>query len=451
MFHGGPPFEDREDAGRKLAERLSRYRDERPVVFALPRGGVPVAYEISRSLGVPLEVLVARKLGAPGQPEFGIGAVAPDGVRVLNEEVVRRLGIPEEYIERITDRETAEVERRLKHFRGDRPEPDVRGRTTILVDDGLATGVTARAAIEALRRRRPRRLVLAAPVCAAQTAELLAPEVDELVCLEAPPDLGAIGFWYRDFAQTPDEEVIELLERARRTERGAATATQPVEEPVEERPAKIPVGQVELEGNLGVPEGARGVVLFAHGSGSGRNSPRNRYVAGVLREAGLATLLMDLLTTEEEEADLRTGHLRFDIGLLAQRLAGATDWLTENPLTRNLRIGYFGASTGAGAALVAAAKRQEAVGAVVSRGGRPDLAGDALPLVKASTLLIVGGDDVPVIGMNREAFARISAQKRLEIIPGATHLFEEPGTLEEVARLAAGWFVRHLPADAAAD
>ncbi len=449
MFYGGPPFEDREDAGRKLAERLSRYRDERPVVFALPRGGVPVGYEISRSLGVPLEVLVARKLGAPGQPEFGIGAVAPDGVRVLNEEVVRRIGIPDEYIERITERETAEVERRLKHFRGDRPEPDVRGRTTILVDDGLATGVTARAAIEALRRRQPRRLVLAAPVCAAQTAELLAPEVDELVCLEAPPDLGAIGFWYRDFAQTPDEEVIELLERARRTERGAAAPEEPRLAP--ERQVKIPVGPLELEGNLDVPEGARGIVLFAHGSGSGRNSPRNRYVAGVLREAGLATLLMDLLTTEEEEADLRTGHLRFDIGLLAQRLAGATDWLTENPLTRNLRIGYFGASTGAGAALVAAAKRQEAVGAVVSRGGRPDLAGDALPLVRAPTLLIIGGDDVPVIRMNREAFARISAQKRLEIIPGATHLFEEPGTLEEVARLAAVWFVRHLPADAAAD
>jgi putative phosphoribosyl transferase len=435
MFQGGPPFEDREDAGRRLAERLSRYRDERPVVFALPRGGVPVAYEISRSLGVPLEVLVARKLGAPGQPEFGIGAVAPDGVRVLNEEVVRRLGIPEEYIERITQRETAEVERRIRYFRGDRPVPGVRGRTVILVDDGLATGVTARAAIKALRRQEPRRLVLAAPVCAAQTAELLAPEVDELVCLEAPADLGAIGFWYRDFAQTPDEEVVELLERARR----------------EERPVKITADTFELDGNLSVPEGARGVVLFAHGSGSGRNSPRNRHVAGVLREAGLATLLMDLLTTDEEEADLRTGHLRFDIGLLAQRLTAATDWLMENPDTQNLRIGYFGASTGAGAALVAAAQRPEAVGAVVSRGGRPDLAGDALPLLKAPTLLIVGGNDVPVIGMNQEALEQLSAVKRLEIIPGATHLFEEPGTLEEVARLAAGWFVRHLPPDAATD
>ena len=213
---------------------------------------------------------------------------------------------------------------------------------------------------------------------------------------------------------------------------------------MEDSPVRVSAGPVELEGNLSVPEGARSAVLFAHGSGSGRHSPRNRYVARVLREAGLATLLIDLLTPEEEEVDLRTGHLRFDIGLLADRLAGATNWLMENPGTSNLRIGYFGASTGAGAALVAAAERPEAVGAIVSRGGRPDLAGDALPLVKAPTLLIVGGDDVPVIAMNEEAFAQMHAEKELKIVPGATHLFEEPGALEEVARLAAGWFTGHL-------
>ncbi|MDQ3793828.1 MAG: phosphoribosyltransferase, partial [Actinomycetota bacterium] len=167
MLWGGPPFEDREDAGRRLAARLERYRDERPVVFALPRGGVPVGFEISRSLGVPLEVFVARKLGAPGQPEFGIGAVAPGGVRVLNADVAGRLGIPDDYVEEVTRRETAEVERRMRLFRGDRPEPEVRGRTVILVDDGLATGVTARAAVEALRRLGPGRLILASPVCAA--------------------------------------------------------------------------------------------------------------------------------------------------------------------------------------------------------------------------------------------------------------------------------------------
>ena len=207
---------------------------------------------------------------------------------------------------------------------------------------------------------------------------------------------------------------------------------------------RVSAGPVELEGNLGMPQGVRGVVLFAHGSGSGRYSPRNRYVARVLREAGLATLLIDLLTAEEEEVDLRTRHLRFDIGLLAERLVGATGWLRNEPDTRNLKIGYFGASTGAGAVLVAAAERPDEVGAVVSRGGRPDLAGEALSRVEAPTLLIVGGSDVPVIGMNEEALGRMHVEKRLEIVPGATHLFEEAGALEEVARLAAAWFRRYL-------
>ena len=190
------------------------------MVFGLPRGGVPVGYEISRALGAPLEVFVSRKLGAPDQPEFGIGAVAAGGVRILNTDVIRRLGIPDEYVERITAQEVAEVNRRLRFFRGGRPEPEVGGRTAILVDDGLATGVTARAAVEALRLRKPQRLVLAAPVCAAQTAKLFESRVDELVCLAAPSDLGAIGLWYKNFEQTTDEEVVQLLEKAR-DERGA--------------------------------------------------------------------------------------------------------------------------------------------------------------------------------------------------------------------------------------
>ena len=213
---------------------------------------------------------------------------------------------------------------------------------------------------------------------------------------------------------------------------------------MQEREVRVSAGPVTLEGSLGIPNSAGGVVLFAHGSGSGRHSPRNRYVARVLREANLATLVIDLLTEDEEEVDLRTTRLRFDIGLLARRLLGATDWLVQNPDSEQLRIGYFGASTGAGAALVAAAERPDEVGAIVSRGGRPDLAGDALPLVKAPTLLIVGGNDEPVIGMNEEALARMRAVKRLQIVPGASHLFEEPGALEEVARLATVWFARHL-------
>ena len=220
------------------------------------------------------------------------------------------------------------------------------------------------------------------------------------------------------------------------------------EQSVEERLVRVKAGSATIEGNLNLPEGARAVVLFAHGSGSSRFSSRNRYVARMLNEAKLATLLIDLLTPEEEAIDQRTAHLRFDIRLLAGRLVSATDWLTQNVDTRHLSIGYFGASTGAAAALVAAAERPEVVHAVVSRGGRPDLAGAALPRVRAPTLLIVGGDDVQVIELNRAALALLRCEKRLVIIPGASHLFEEPGALDEVARLAREWFRQHLIPDA---
>jgi putative phosphoribosyl transferase len=215
MHLGEAPFRDREEAGQQLAERLTPYRDENPIVLALPRGGVPVGYELARALGAPLDVLVARKLGAPHQPELGIGAVAPGGVQVVDEELLLWLDVPEEQLESMAREETAEVEHRMRLFRGERPEPEVRDSTVILVDDGIATGVTARAAIEYLLRQEPRRLVLAAPVCAAETAEALRYEVDELICLEVPPDLRAIGFWYQNFEQISDEEVVRILERAR--------------------------------------------------------------------------------------------------------------------------------------------------------------------------------------------------------------------------------------------
>jgi putative phosphoribosyl transferase len=207
---------------------------------------------------------------------------------------------------------------------------------------------------------------------------------------------------------------------------------------------RVNAAGAELEGDLSVPRGAAALILFAHGSGSSRWSPRNRKVAQILREGGLATLLIDLLTAEEEQVDLATAELRFNIGLLAERLAGAADWLRANRETSGLRIGFFGASTGAGAALVAAAARPEAAEAIVSRGGRPDLAGDALEYVRAPTLLLVGALDAPVIHLNREAFNRLHCEKRLEIIPNASHLFEEAGALEKVAQLAREWFQLHL-------
>ncbi|MPZ87328.1 MAG: hypothetical protein GEU81_04465 [Nitriliruptorales bacterium] len=207
---------------------------------------------------------------------------------------------------------------------------------------------------------------------------------------------------------------------------------------------RLPAGDVALDADLSIPEGAGGIVVFAHGSGSGRHSPRNRQVAAVLQGVGLATLLVDLLTAEEERIDERTRHLRFDLDLLARRLVATADWLDAQPHTAHLALGYFGASTGAGAALIAAAQRPERVAAVVSRGGRPDLAERALPLARAPTLLIVGSEDHPVIPLNREAMAQLPGPTRLELIPGATHLFSEQGALDQVAGLAADWFTRHL-------
>ena len=207
---------------------------------------------------------------------------------------------------------------------------------------------------------------------------------------------------------------------------------------------RVRIREVTLEGNLTIPEAAIAIVVFAHGSGSSRYSTRNRHVAGMLSEAGLATLLFDLLTPEEERIDARTRELRFDIELLAARLTGAIDWVGSQASTQDLRIGLFGASTGAAAALITAACRPDAVGAVVSRGGRPDLAGDALPRVRAPTLLIVGGEDRQVIVLNRQAGEAMLVENQLEIITGATHLFEEPGRLDEAARLACAWIIRHL-------
>lgn len=211
-----------------------------------------------------------------------------------------------------------------------------------------------------------------------------------------------------------------------------------------DRLVEISTDSITLEGNLGIPEGAEGIAVFVHGSGSSRMSPRNQFVAGSLRRGGLATLLFDLLSKEEEKIDIHTRQLRFDIDLLTRRVLGAIQWIADNPDTKDLRIGYFGSSTGAAAALIASVELPGTVGAVVSRGGRPDLAMSVLARVKAPTLFIVGGNDRPVIDLNRRALEKMSAEKKLEIVPNAGHLFEEPGTLEQVVGLAGEWFGRYL-------
>ncbi len=415
-----------------MAKALESLRDEDPVVLALPRGGIPVATEVARTLGAPLDVIIVRKLGLPFQPELGFGAIGEGGIRLFDRGLVLRAHLTDRDVAQVVAREQRELDRRVRLYRGQRPPRDVVGRTVVIVDDGLATGGTARVAVQVVRAMGARRIVLAVPVAPLETVRELEAEADQVVCLVTPTPFYGVGQWYEDFRQTSDREVIELLRRAGTD---GTTEVTPAS-PGELSDIKIPVGQIALEGSLVVPPGASGVVLFAHGSGSSRHSPRNQRTAASLRSCGFGTLLFDLLTFPES-SDRRNV---FDIELLAGRLLAATRWLRNRTEIGVLPLGYFGASTGGGAALWAAAEPGNDVSAVVSRGGRPDLAGSRLPDVRCPTLLIVGGADADVIELNRSAAGSLRCPWRLAVIPGATHLFEEPGALEEVDRLAAQWF-----------
>jgi putative phosphoribosyl transferase len=426
------PFVNRVDAGRRLADRLLPLRGANVVVLGLPRGGVPVAAEVARALDAPLDVILVRKLGVPMQRELAMGAIGERGVRIVNNDVVRAARVTTDQWSAVEALERAELERRARGYRGDRPPVELAGRTAVLVDDGIATGSTARAACQVARTLGAKRVVLAVPVAAASTIEALKPIADEIVCLEMPRHFMAVGHWYDDFSPTTDDDVVAILGH----DGGVAPTTTSTTE------VEVTAGSVRLAGSLAVPENAKGVVVFAHGSGSSRHSPRNQFVADVLNRAGLATLLFDLLTPIEE----RDRSNVFDIGLLGERLVAVTRWLRANPATRALDVAYFGASTGAGAALWAAAEPGLDIAAVVSRGGRPDLAGARLADVLAPTLLIVGGDDHQVLALNRSAAARLRCENRVAIVPGATHVFEEPGTLQVAAELARDWFTQHLAA-----
>lgn len=434
-------FADRVDAGRQLASLLGALKGEDAVVLGLPRGGVPVAFEVAEALDLPLDVIVVRKLGVPFQPELAMGAIGEGGIRFLNDELVGRARVTAEEIARIEQRERAVLDDRVARFRRGRDRLDLSDRVAVIVDDGIATGATARVACRVARQLGAARVVLAVPVAAPETLREIT-EADEVVYVDAPMGFYAVGAHYRDFSPTTDDEVGVLLDRAGRRLRAGAPATAAPRDSDEE--VAIPAAGATIEGHLHVPQGASGVVVFAHGSGSSRHSPRNRYVAEVLQEAGLGTLLIDLLTAQEERDRANV----FDIELLAERLNAATAWLAQRPDTKSCRIGYFGASTGAGAALWAAAEPGAAVAAVVSRGGRPDLAAPRLADVQAPTLLIVGGRDDVVLELNRRAQALLeNCESQLAVVTGATHLFEEPGTLAEAATLARDWFTRHLGSD----
>ncbi len=443
-------FTDRREAGRKLAERLEHLRPTDPVVLALPRGGVPVAYEVARKLDAPLDVILVRKLGAPLRPEYGVGAIAEGGVKIVDRRALAALGLERSDLNAIIAYEQEELERRQRLYRGDRPPISLARRTVILVDDGVATGGTAVAAARAARQRGAARVVLAVPVGPPGAERRFTGVVDEFICLETPLGFFAVGAYYRDFGQTSDAEVRELLAAALERSDDRATAAVASDPPranggldwtqLRRDAISISAAGVHLDGDLRLPPNPGGLVIFAHGSGSSRLSPRNLQVASALNASGLATLLFDLLT--DSEAVQRENV--FDVALLAGRLVAATRWAHGDSDVGELPVGYFGASTGAAAALCAAAELGDDIRAVVSRGGRPDLAGSCLAEVLAPTLLIVGGNDSAVLGLNEVAARHMTCLHEIEVVSGATHLFEEPGALEQVTQLASDWFATHL-------
>ena len=425
-------FRDRVDAGRQLALRLTHLRRSRPVVVGLPRGGVAVAAQVARQLRAPLDVIVVRKLGAPQNPEVAMGALGEGGVLVINDDVVRRANANERAVRAVQAREQEELDRRVLRFRGGRPGMSSAGRLVIVVDDGVATGATARAACQVARAAGASRVVLAVPVVAPDVLPSLLAVAAEVVYVDAPASLYAVGQWYDDFRQVDDWEVVELLDQAA----GELEPHVRIDLTQRELDVVAETSDAALPGHLTVPAGAQETVVFAHGEGSDRLSSRNGYVAGVLNQAGLGTLLVDLVTAGGEAQ-------ASDVAFLARRLSEVTRWLRRAGLGPD-RVGYFGASTGAAAALWAAAEPYADIAAVVSRGGRPDLALPRLAGVRAPTLLVVGAEDRAVLELNRSAMAHLGSDAQLAVVPGAGHLFGEPGALAQAAALAREWFLEHL-------
>jgi putative phosphoribosyl transferase len=445
-------FLDRRDAGLQLAAELMPFAVEHPVIVALPRGGLPVASEVARALHAPLEILAVRKIGAPGNPELAVGAVAEDGTGVLDPRSADMLGMTDSLLEATLERESHELRRRVARYREGHAPLALHGRTAIIVDDGMATGMTDLAAVRAVRKQGATRVIVAVPVGSGEAIAMLEADADTVICLTVPRRLYGVGMWYEDFTPVGDEEVLALLDAARCTGAAAgASAAQEADSPPApplsareasptEKELAFELGQLSLPANLILPPGARALVVFAHGSGSSRASPRNRAVARALATAGLASLRFDLLSAHEAERR----ELAFDVPLLGGRLEEVTRQAGALEGLGGLALGYFGASTGAAAALSAAARLGGAVGAVVSRGGRPDLAGEDLERVTAPTLLIVGARDRQVLELNRSAAERLRCEHELAIVEGAGHLFEEPGAMERVATFAIDWFQRHL-------
>jgi putative phosphoribosyl transferase len=460
-----PIFRDRADAGRRLARPLARYAaDPDVVVVGLARGGVPVAYEVAAGLGVTLAVLAVRRIGVPGMEEVALGAIAEGSRRFVPNAVLQYIGVPLDLVERLTAGERVELDRQASLFRTARAFPDLRGRTVVLVDDGLATGATLRAAVRSVRNAQPKRVVVAVPVASRWAADELRPEVDELIVLFTPLGFELIEPWYRDYRPVTDDAVLSLLAGPLRrvsmtvrdiSERLGRALGGPTAQPRDdERPVVIPVADGMAVGALGMPpwpaasagprrsHHVRGLVILAHAAAGGRNNYRERYLAGRLRLSGYATLRLDLATKATQPAVDGSTSLGTDVDRLAARLATVCDWAVQAKILGAHRISLIGSGLGGAVALIAAAHRPRGISSVVVRSARVDLAEHALATVQAPVLLIVGGGDRQTLVANAEARRKLSRGARLLPMPHAGQTFDEPGALGALGEQVVSWLDR---------
>ncbi|MBR8741477.1 phosphoribosyltransferase family protein [Nocardiopsis sp. MG754419] len=416
------PFTDRSEAGRRLAERVRPHALDDPIVLALPRGGVPVGAELARVLGAEFDVLMVRKIGLPGQPEAGVGAITEDGRVLYDDLALARMKIPRQALSDTVASERDELDRRRRIYRGERSVPRIAGRDCVVVDDGAATGGTARAALRMVRQAGPARLVLAVPVASPEALEALRGEADAVVVISAPDNFRAVGEWYRDFEQLSDGHVTAILSEAEQARRGPDIA----------RGVRIRAGRVYLDGDLTMPTELRGVVVMAFGRG--RGDPRRRAIASSLRRAGYATLLLDLLTEGTDE----------ETQVLGERLSAAVTWLRRATDAAGEPLGIMGSGAAAPAALVTAADLPQDVASVVVHGGRVDLAESALGRVRAPTLILLGSEDSFVRELGEWARARLGGPSELGVVSGAEQLLGGAQAWREVAVRTLDWFDRHL-------
>ncbi|WP_026119524.1 phosphoribosyltransferase family protein [Nocardiopsis ganjiahuensis] len=430
------PFADRSEAGRRLADRVRPHAVNDPIVLALPRGGVPVGAELAERLAADFDVLVVRKIGLPGHPETGVGAIAEDGHVFYDDLALARMRVPRQALSDTVASERDELERRRRVYRGERSAPRIAGRDCVIVDDGVATGGTARAALRMVRQAGPARLVLAVPVAAPEALEMLSEEADALVVLTAPDNFRAVGEWYRDFDQLTDRHVVSILSERERLHRGPDTA----------RAVRIRAGQVYLDGDLTMPTALRGAVVMAFGQG--QSDPRWRATASALQRAGYATLLLDLLTGEEQDSD-PLGRNAGDGGaadtrVLGERLSAAVTWLRRATDAASEPLGVLGSGDAAAAALVTAAERPQDVASVVVHGGRVDQAEPSLAAVRAPTLLLLESGDSFVRELGEWTRGRLGGPSELRVVSDAEQLLRGDLGWRQVAVETLGWFDRHL-------